>query len=139
MFGEYAIYLDGKVVALVCDNQFFVKPTDAGRALLGRRRGPAVSGRQAALPDRRATRGPAAGVATDRGHRSRAAGAEAEVEEEVTAPPRRAALQPEQSAAVARTVSSAVAAGQRRAAPGPNRAIPRSSASIDVGPQLARR
>jgi TfoX/Sxy family transcriptional regulator of competence genes len=36
MFGEYAIYLDGKVVALVCDNQFFVKPTDAGRALLGR-------------------------------------------------------------------------------------------------------
>jgi TfoX/Sxy family transcriptional regulator of competence genes len=35
MFGEYAIYLDGKVVALVCDNQFFVKPTDAGRALLG--------------------------------------------------------------------------------------------------------
>lgn len=35
MFGEYAIYLDGKVVAFVCDNQLFLKPTDAGRALLG--------------------------------------------------------------------------------------------------------
>jgi TfoX/Sxy family transcriptional regulator of competence genes len=35
MFGEYAIYCDGKVVALVCDNQLFVKPTAAGRALLG--------------------------------------------------------------------------------------------------------
>lgn len=35
MFGEYALYLDAKVVALVCDNQLFVKPTDAGRVLLG--------------------------------------------------------------------------------------------------------
>ncbi|MEY2873206.1 MAG: hypothetical protein RLZZ373_577 [Pseudomonadota bacterium] len=35
MFGEYALYLDAKVVALVCDNQLFVKPTEAGRALLG--------------------------------------------------------------------------------------------------------
>ncbi|WP_026072583.1 TfoX/Sxy family protein [Nodosilinea nodulosa] len=34
MFGEYAIYCDGKVVGLVCDNQFFVKPTASGRALL---------------------------------------------------------------------------------------------------------
>lgn len=34
MFGEYAVYCDGKVVALVCDNQFFLKPTIAGRALL---------------------------------------------------------------------------------------------------------
>jgi TfoX/Sxy family transcriptional regulator of competence genes len=34
MFGEYALYVDGKVVALVCDNQLFVKPTDAGEALL---------------------------------------------------------------------------------------------------------
>ena len=32
MFGEYAIYCDGKVVALVCDNQLFVKPTNAGRS-----------------------------------------------------------------------------------------------------------
>lgn len=35
MFGEYAVYCDGKVVALICDNQFFVKPTKAGRAFLG--------------------------------------------------------------------------------------------------------
>ena len=35
MFGEYAIYWGDKVVALVCDNQLFVKPTVGGRALLG--------------------------------------------------------------------------------------------------------
>ena len=35
MFGEYAIYLDGKVVALVCDNQCSFKPTAPGRSLLG--------------------------------------------------------------------------------------------------------
>lgn len=34
MFGEYALYLDGKVVALVCDNQLFVKPTAEGREIL---------------------------------------------------------------------------------------------------------
>lgn len=31
MFGEYAIYCDEKVVALVCDDQLYVKITDAGR------------------------------------------------------------------------------------------------------------
>ena len=36
MFGEYALYLDGKVVALVCDNQLFVKPTPEGKAILGK-------------------------------------------------------------------------------------------------------
>jgi len=35
MFGEYAIYCDGKVAALVCDNQLFVKPTQAGRSFIG--------------------------------------------------------------------------------------------------------
>lgn len=35
MFGEYALYCNGKVVALVCDNQFFVKPTPGGRAFAG--------------------------------------------------------------------------------------------------------
>ena len=35
MFGEYALYCDGKVVALVCDNQLFVKPTPGGRAHIG--------------------------------------------------------------------------------------------------------
>lgn len=36
MFGEYAVYVGGKVVALVCDNQLFLKETEAGRALLER-------------------------------------------------------------------------------------------------------
>jgi TfoX/Sxy family transcriptional regulator of competence genes len=35
MFGEYAVYCRGKVVAMVCDNQLFVKPTEAGRAFIG--------------------------------------------------------------------------------------------------------
>lgn len=34
MFGEYAIYCDGRVVALVCDDQLFVKPTAGGRAMM---------------------------------------------------------------------------------------------------------
>jgi TfoX/Sxy family transcriptional regulator of competence genes len=35
MFGEYAIYYDGKVIALVCGDQLYLKPTDAGRGLIG--------------------------------------------------------------------------------------------------------
>jgi TfoX/Sxy family transcriptional regulator of competence genes len=35
MFGEYALYVDGKVVALVCDDRLFVKPTPMGAAVLG--------------------------------------------------------------------------------------------------------
>ena len=34
MFGEYALYLDGRVVALACDDQLFVKPTPGARAAL---------------------------------------------------------------------------------------------------------
>ena len=34
MFGEYGIYYKEKMVALVCDNQLFVKMTEAGLALL---------------------------------------------------------------------------------------------------------
>jgi len=34
MFGEYAVYCNGKVVGLICDNQFFVKKTVAGGMLL---------------------------------------------------------------------------------------------------------
>ena len=34
MFGEYAVYANGKVVAFICDNSLFLKPTPAGRALL---------------------------------------------------------------------------------------------------------
>lgn len=37
MFGEYALYCDEKVVALVCDNQLFVKITPQGKALVGQR------------------------------------------------------------------------------------------------------
>jgi TfoX/Sxy family transcriptional regulator of competence genes len=35
MFGEYAIYCDDKVVALVCDDRLFVKPTPGGRSFIG--------------------------------------------------------------------------------------------------------
>ena len=35
MFGEYAVYCDGKVVALICDNRLFVKQTEAGRKYIG--------------------------------------------------------------------------------------------------------
>lgn len=35
MFGEYALFCGGKLVALVCDDQLFVKPTQAGRAHIG--------------------------------------------------------------------------------------------------------
>ena len=34
MFGEYALYLDDKVVAFACDNSLFLKPTAQGRAAL---------------------------------------------------------------------------------------------------------
>jgi TfoX/Sxy family transcriptional regulator of competence genes len=35
MFGEYGIFCDGKMVALVCDDQLFVKPTLAGEEFIG--------------------------------------------------------------------------------------------------------
>lgn len=35
MFGEYALYSNGKVVALACDDQLFVKATEAGRSYIG--------------------------------------------------------------------------------------------------------
>ena len=35
MFGEYALYSRGKLTALICDNQLFVKPTEAGRSFIG--------------------------------------------------------------------------------------------------------
>ncbi len=34
MFGEYALYWGDKVVALVCDDTVFLKPTEPGRARL---------------------------------------------------------------------------------------------------------
>jgi TfoX/Sxy family transcriptional regulator of competence genes len=35
MFGEYALYCNEKVVALICDNQLFVKPTESARTYIG--------------------------------------------------------------------------------------------------------
>ena len=35
MFGEYALFKGAKVVALICDNQLFIKPTAAGREFIG--------------------------------------------------------------------------------------------------------
>lgn len=35
MFGEYGIFCGGKMVALVCDDQLFIKPTTSGKAFIG--------------------------------------------------------------------------------------------------------
>ncbi|XDD48851.1 TfoX/Sxy family protein [Leptospira sp. WS92.C1] len=35
MFGEYAIYCEGKIVALICDNRLFIKPTGGGKKWIG--------------------------------------------------------------------------------------------------------
>ncbi len=37
MFGEYALYCDEKVVALVCDDTLFIKLTEPGKAYVGSR------------------------------------------------------------------------------------------------------
>lgn len=34
MFGEYGIYCNGKIIGLICDNQFFVKKTSGAAVLL---------------------------------------------------------------------------------------------------------
>ena len=34
MFGDYGIYCNGKIFGLICDNHFYLKPTEAGHALL---------------------------------------------------------------------------------------------------------
>lgn len=35
MFGEYAIYYESKVVALICDNRLYIKPTAGGKEFIG--------------------------------------------------------------------------------------------------------
>ena len=35
MFGEYALYYEDKVVALICDDNLFVKITEAGKGFVG--------------------------------------------------------------------------------------------------------
>ena len=34
MFGDFGIYCDGKIFGLICDDCFYLKPTEEGRALL---------------------------------------------------------------------------------------------------------
>ena len=34
MFGDYGIYCNGKIFGLICDDRFYLKPTEAGKALL---------------------------------------------------------------------------------------------------------
>ena len=35
MFGEYGLYLDVKLIGLICDDKLFIKPTNAGRQFIG--------------------------------------------------------------------------------------------------------
>jgi len=35
MFGEFTLYSKEKVVGLICDNQLFIKQTEAGRTFIG--------------------------------------------------------------------------------------------------------
>ncbi len=45
MFGEYAVYLDGIVVAFICDDTLFLKPTPSALAILpDAPKGPAYPG-----------------------------------------------------------------------------------------------
>jgi len=34
MFGDYGIYCNGKIFGLICDDRFYLKPTEGGKALL---------------------------------------------------------------------------------------------------------
>ena len=34
MFGEYALFSDKKIFALICDNKLFMKPTEGGKAFI---------------------------------------------------------------------------------------------------------
>ena len=34
MFGEYGVFSNKKIFALICDNKLFIKPTEAGRAFI---------------------------------------------------------------------------------------------------------
>ena len=34
MFGEYGLFLSGKMVGLLCDDNLFIKPTEAGKKLI---------------------------------------------------------------------------------------------------------
>ena len=36
MFGGATLYCDQKVFGLICDNQLFIKPTEAGKSFIGK-------------------------------------------------------------------------------------------------------
>ncbi len=35
MFGEYALFSNGKIVGMIADDRLFIKPTDAGKRFIG--------------------------------------------------------------------------------------------------------
>jgi TfoX/Sxy family transcriptional regulator of competence genes len=35
MFGEYGLFCGGRMFGMVCDDRFFVKPTEGGRTFIG--------------------------------------------------------------------------------------------------------
>ena len=34
MFGDYGVYCDGKLFGLICDDNFYIKPTEVAKVLL---------------------------------------------------------------------------------------------------------
>ncbi len=34
MFGQHGLFCEGQIVALICNDQLFIKPTQAGRTLM---------------------------------------------------------------------------------------------------------
>lgn len=36
MFGEYALYCNGKMIGTICDDKLFIKPTTAGKTYIGK-------------------------------------------------------------------------------------------------------
>ena len=50
MFGEYGLYLDDKMVGVICDDRLFIKPTATGRDFAGPlEEAPAYPGAKASL------------------------------------------------------------------------------------------
>ncbi len=35
MFGQHGFFCEGRIVALICDDDLYIKPTHAGRAMMG--------------------------------------------------------------------------------------------------------
>jgi hypothetical protein len=79
MFGEYALYLDEKVVAFACDNSLFIKPSKAVAKLApDLPQGTALPRRQGLSDRRRTARRSGAAAPAGRGNGGADAAAEAE-------------------------------------------------------------